>query len=244
MGSCSTGTAVVGDKLCTARAAGEARRDVAMSDESPVPSPPAKPDGAAPEQVSVPTRPDQAQRASDADRERTLTLLREATVDGRLTLEELAERVELTLHTRTHAELEPITADLGPASPVTAPAGQPTRLRAICSRLERRGRWELAAETHVSAVAATVLLDLRRAVVASLETVLHVNNLFGTVTIVVPEGVRVRVDSGGLFASHEVLLSEDEAPAEAPLLRIRSAGVGGTLYLRTAAPESEPSRTS
>jgi hypothetical protein len=43
--------------------------------------------------------------AGDSDRERTLVWLREHFVRGRLTLEELAERTEVVLHSRSREEL-------------------------------------------------------------------------------------------------------------------------------------------
>jgi hypothetical protein len=51
-------------------------------------------------------------RASDADRERTADQLRTAAAEGRLTADELEERLELAFGARTEVELEPLTADL------------------------------------------------------------------------------------------------------------------------------------
>jgi Domain of unknown function (DUF1707)/2TM domain len=50
--------------------------------------------------------------ASDADRERIAERLRAATAEGRLTSEELEERLESAFSARTGAELEPLVADL------------------------------------------------------------------------------------------------------------------------------------
>jgi Domain of unknown function (DUF1707) len=63
-------------------------------------------------------------RASDADRDRVLDMLREAAGDGRLTSDEFDERMEAALSSRTLGELAALTADLGPG-----PAGraQPRR---------------------------------------------------------------------------------------------------------------------
>ena len=55
-------------------------------------------------------------RVSDADREATVVRLRVAGGEGRLTLEELAERVEAADAARTRADLDALTADL-PDSP-------------------------------------------------------------------------------------------------------------------------------
>jgi uncharacterized protein DUF1707/2TM domain-containing protein len=51
-------------------------------------------------------------RASDADRERTAERLRLASAEGRLTADELEERLERAFGARTGAELEPLTSDL------------------------------------------------------------------------------------------------------------------------------------
>jgi hypothetical protein len=80
--------------------------------------------------------------ASDADRDVALSLLREASVDGRLTLEELAERAELVSAARTRDEVAAATADLeGPATP--ALPDEVIRQRALFSsftRLRSRAR--------------------------------------------------------------------------------------------------------
>jgi fatty acid desaturase len=51
-------------------------------------------------------------RSSDAERDRTLTELRTHASEGRLTVEELAERTDAALAARTRAELTALTADL------------------------------------------------------------------------------------------------------------------------------------
>ena len=51
-------------------------------------------------------------RASDADRERVAERLRAAAGEGRLTADELEERLERAFAAQTEADLEPLTADL------------------------------------------------------------------------------------------------------------------------------------
>jgi hypothetical protein len=51
-------------------------------------------------------------RASDADRERTMTLLREHHAEGRLTAEEFSDRVDRALAAKTIGELDALLADL------------------------------------------------------------------------------------------------------------------------------------
>src|SRR5712691_8192286 len=55
-------------------------------------------------------------RASHGDRDRVVELLRVAAGDGRLTAEELDERLEVALTARTYGELAALTTDL-PAVP-------------------------------------------------------------------------------------------------------------------------------
>ena len=58
-----------------------------------------------------------AVRASDAEREQTAAVLRNHVVEGRLTLEEFAQRLDTVYEARTRPELEALTHDL----PVPAP---------------------------------------------------------------------------------------------------------------------------
>jgi hypothetical protein len=68
-------------------------------------------------------------RASDADRERVAERLRRATAEGRLSAEELEERLATALRARTYGQLDALVADLpsdAPARPRgAAPLGLP-----------------------------------------------------------------------------------------------------------------------
>jgi hypothetical protein len=169
-------------------------------------------------------------RAADADRERTIALLRDATVEGRLTLDEFAGRVGSAELARTQAVLVALTADL----PAAGAADLPLHHRAVFTRLERRGRWELAPHSSLLCVGATVVLDLGRATLHGAETTLRVRNVFGTVTILVPRGIHVEVDGGGPFGTREIDLPDAGPVANAPRLRIHTSGPGGTLRVRAS----------
>src|SRR5215210_5611871 len=71
--------------------------------------------------------PEPTLRASDADREHHAELLREHAAQGRLTVDELEERLDRVYAARTHAELAPLVADLPRAPRPRAPrsAGPP-----------------------------------------------------------------------------------------------------------------------
>lgn len=175
--------------------------------------------------------------ASDAERDRRVLQLREAVGDGRLTLEEFSDRVGLVQSARTDQELAELTRDV-PAlgHQGVAPAGAAEQHRAFCSHLIRGGPWSLPERSAWRSVFGTIDLDLRQARLASNETSLEIYNLFGTVTLIVPEGVEVVVRGGGLFASQKIEAPERPPLPGAPRLTIDCHGPGGTLYVRARPP--------
>src|SRR5260370_11942983 len=78
-------------------------------------------------------------RASHEDRDRVIEILRVAAGDGRLTAEELDERVEVAFSARTYGELAALTSDLPAGRQVITPA-EPSRRGAAKDvvRLESR----------------------------------------------------------------------------------------------------------
>jgi Domain of unknown function (DUF1707) len=62
-------------------------------------------------------------RVSDADRERVAEQLRDQYAEGRLSADELDERITVTLSAKTVAELRRVTADLPGPEPAAGPAG-------------------------------------------------------------------------------------------------------------------------
>ncbi|HUA07176.1 MAG TPA: DUF1707 domain-containing protein [Solirubrobacteraceae bacterium] len=182
-------------------------------------------------------RPDlPAIRVSDEERERSIVLLRDAVVSGRLTLEEFSERVGRAQVARTDHELTALTADLPAQAPVPAVI-TPAQHRALFSKLVRRGSWEMPERSSWRSLFGTIVLDLSEARLAGPEVELDIYNLFGTVTVLVPAGVQLDVEGGGAFASQVIEPPSRPPPAGAPRLRIRASGPGGTLYVR--APKSQ-----
>jgi hypothetical protein len=168
---------------------------------------------------------------SDADRERGVALLRAAVVDGRLTLEEFSERVGSVQLARTEPELTALVADV-PAQSQPPALTTDVSHRAVCSRLHRSGYWELDQRSEFSSIFGTIDLDLRQATLHGDEAEIKVFNLFGTVTVIVPEGITVTVEGGGMFASQVIDPPAAPPVPGSPRLRIKVSGPGGTLYVR------------
>jgi hypothetical protein len=173
-------------------------------------------------------------RASDAEREATVVRLREAAGEGRLTVEELATRIDAAYAATTHAELEPLTADLpavAPASSVTVePGARGTSLiLGILGGGDRRGRWRVAERVRVINVLGGADLDLREATLAGPEVHITVISLLGGSDIVVPEGVHVELSSFAFLGGDELKLEGPEPPPGAPVVHVRTISIlGGT----------------
>jgi hypothetical protein len=168
--------------------------------------------------------------ASDADRDIALALLREASVDGRLTLEDLAERAEMVHAARTRDDVAAATAGLAPALPT--PTSAIERQRAVLSSIDRRGRWRLAPRNRFSAFLGSITLDMREAVLPGPEIEIEARAVLGSIVVVVPEGVHVEL-RGGAPLSSENMLVEGTPPEGAPVIRIRHSGALGSVEIRS-----------
>ena len=164
-------------------------------------------------------------RASDAEREATIEQLRVAAAEGRLTFEELADRIEAAGTARTRQELAPLTADL----PAGAGAGhaEPIRVRTL-GDLKRSGAWVVPAECEFRSALGSIKLDLREANIAAEVIVIDAFTTFGTIELVVPEGVEVDVRASGKLKQQSL----PAAPPGAPRIVLKGGTVFGTVKVR------------
>ena len=132
-------------------------------------------------------------RASDAERDATVNRLRDAAAEGRLTLEELTDRIEAAANAVTRAELAPLTSDL-PATAAIGIATQTAGIRGV-GDVKRSGPWTVLADNSFRTWFGNIKLDLREAQISATETHIHARGLFGNVDLLVPEGVEVEVQA-------------------------------------------------
>jgi hypothetical protein len=184
-------------------------------------------------------------RCSDSDREATVVRLRDAAGEGRLTLEELAQRVEAADGARTRADLARLVADLpatggavGPAAAGrTASVPARRRLYGILGGDTLSGPVQLGAECRVINVMGGADLDLTQAVLTEGEITIRVFSLCGGSNIIVPHGVHVEHSGRGLLGWDEVdWPGEGHAPPGAPVVRIRSVSIMGGTDVKRGAP--------
>ncbi|WP_425825423.1 DUF1707 SHOCT-like domain-containing protein [Streptomyces fractus] len=136
-------------------------------------------------------------RASHADRDRVVDVLRVAAGDGMLTAEELDERLEVALAARTLSELAPLTADLRPA----AEAKDVVRIEQVHSgAIERLGRWVVPRRLELAVTFCDVTLDFTDAVLTHDTLVIDSTMIGKRLTLVTKPGVVV--DTDGLQLAH------------------------------------------
>src|SRR5215471_17529326 len=115
-------------------------------------------------------------RASHADRDQVAEQLRVAAGDGRLSPEELDERLELALTARTYAELAALVTDLPASGSATSPAVLSAaaaipapkdliRLHYTSGSTARRGRWVVPARMDLRVTSGSITLDFTEAVI-------------------------------------------------------------------------------
>jgi hypothetical protein len=178
-------------------------------------------------------------RASDAEREHAVERLRAHAVDGRLTLEEFAQRIDSAYVARTRDELDELMRDLPETTSHSRPVAARTGRRwvvAILGGSTRRGRFRLAAETHVLALLGGADLDLRQAQIESPDSSLTAVAVLGGVNIVVPEGVDVDVDGIAILGGKDYKPGKTGPPPGAPRLRIRAFALLGGVEVTTKPP--------
>jgi hypothetical protein len=162
-----------------------------------------------------------AVRASDADRERAVALLREHAVEGRLTLEEFTDRMAAAYLARTYDELEELARDLPAARAPAVSRRRPTRiLFSIFGSTEREGRIRIRRRVVCLTGFGNVDLDLRQATLEGNVITIVALGAFGTIDVYVPEGVEVDLHGFALFG-HKRARGNDPPPQPGtPLVRV------------------------
>jgi Domain of unknown function (DUF1707)/Cell wall-active antibiotics response 4TMS YvqF len=179
-------------------------------------------------------------RVSDAEREHVALRLREAGGEGRLTLEELSERVELAYAARTVADLEALTTDLPAAGTAAAPAALPEPappekagwVVAVMSGADRRGSWRPRGRTRAVALMGAVDIDLREAQIDAPEIRITAVSVMGGVTVIVPEGVRVEMGGFALMGGNSSPRDPGPEGPGAPVVRVSAWSLMGAVDVK------------
>ena len=193
-------------------------------------------------------------RASHADRDQVVELLRVAAGDGRLSAEELDDRLERALTARTYAELAVLTADLpATAGSVAVPPGTGAmsatpkdlvRIDVRGSSARRDGPWVVPKALDVTAHGGSVTLDFTEAVITQPLLRVTADVRGGSLRLITRPGMVVEAGDIALHGSG-ITLPDPPGPGVPVVLRVEIAGQvrGGAIAAGPPAPPRPPRRT-
>jgi len=183
-------------------------------------------------------------RVSHEDRDQVAESLRVAAGDGRLTAEELDERLEKALTARTYDDLAVLVADLPAAGTALAPLPGPlaallpggtghaptkelVRIHCTSGHGARVGRWTVPARMDLKATSGHIKVDFTEAVIT--QPTLHIDAEVrsGHITLITKPGIAVDLDDVSVRSGHVKVRAPwgDRVPT---VLHISVAGTCGS----------------
>jgi hypothetical protein len=193
-----------------------------------------------------------ALRVSHEDRDQVAEALRVAAGDGRLTGDELDERLERALTARTFDDLAGLVADLpaagtslaplpgavtaalaGPAG--AAPAKELVRIHVTSATNTRDGRWTVPARMDLKVSSGHIKLDFTEAVISSPTLHIDAEVKSGHLLLVTRPGIVVDLDDVSVKSGHARVRAPwgDTVPVS---LRVTVAGTCGSGHILARPP--------
>jgi hypothetical protein len=145
-------------------------------------------------------------RASHEDRDRVVELLRVSAGDGRLTADELDERLELAMTARTYGELAKLVADLpadgSVASAPVARAKEVVRIDTGSGHTVKNGRWVVPQRIEARVRSGHLKLDFSQAVITRPSVQLDAEVRSGHIVLITRPGIVVDTDDVVVRSGH------------------------------------------
>jgi hypothetical protein len=196
-----------------------------------------------------------ALRASDAEREQIADVLRHAAGEGRLTVDELDERLDAAYAAVTRGDLDRLVGDVvvpGQRRDHLLAGAHPDALRrddgrvpvrvgdegehwlvAVMGGVTRKGRWRLGRQCHAINVMGGSDLDLCDAELADHEVDLNVYSIMGGSEIRIPDHMNVKISDFALMGGNEAKIGEHTPDPGGPVVHIRLISImGGSTVVR------------
>ena len=188
-----------------------------------------------------------ALRVSHEDRDQVAEALRVAAGDGRLTADELDERLEKALTARTYDDLAVVVADL-PATGTAlaplpgavaaalqggvppAPAKELVKIQVSSGHSQRVGRWTVPARLDLKVTSGHIKLDFTQAVIT--QPTLHIDAEVrsGHIVLLTRPGIAVELDDVSV-RSGQVTVRAPWGDSVPVFLRITVAGTCGSGHI-------------
>jgi len=177
-------------------------------------------------------------RVSEKERDEATARLAKFCSEGRLTLEEFSERVEVVLAARTEGEIDQVMVDLprGEVTPYTSPLPSTGWLVGIMSPTRRHGRWRPKPKLRAMSIMGTIDLDLCNAEIDSPMIAINALAIMGSIRITVPEGVAVHVGGVAIMGEKKLRVSDAPLLPGSPLIKVRAVPIMGSVEVRTRRP--------
>lgn len=194
-------------------------------------------------------------RVSNDDRERVARVLHDSMAEGRLTVNELEERLDKVYAAKTFGDLEPLTRDLPVADqakavampqPVASPSnriggrGTSSSAIAVMSGTDRKGVWTVPPTFTSFALMGGVEIDLTEARFEDAETTIQAFALMGGIDIYVPDDITIQVNGSGFMGAFENHAQGQAQPRPgAPLVKITGLAVMGGVDVKRRKPRKQ-----
>ena len=178
-------------------------------------------------------------RASDAEREAAVTQLRDAHVDGRLTLGELSSRSLLAYGAKTHSELERLVDDVA-TQPIVR--SRPRRFGlGVLGGPTFAGRWRAGKRLFLLTLLGGADVDLRQAVIDGPAITIVSLSILGGNDYYVPPDTEVDLLGFSLTGGHDEVGRQAAVRSGSPLVRIRAFSLLGGSDVHYLGPSEKPS---
>ena len=169
-------------------------------------------------------------RASDADRDAVIERLRDAAGQGRITLEELEERLDGVFAAKTYADLDRLVEDLPP--PEGAGHGAPPLvLETRTGVIKQAGHWVVPERITARMTMGQMVIDFTQAVCRHREVLLEAHCGSGYMLIIVPRDW-VAVLDGMVNGMGHVVNKAGGAPGPGVTTTLRVSGTVEMGYLK------------
>jgi hypothetical protein len=167
-------------------------------------------------------------RASDAERDAVVERLSQHAATGRLTLDELEQRIGLAYGAKTRGDLAKLTADLPEAAATPDLRRKPTRwVVSVMGGAEKHGRWRISDRLTSIAFMGGNDIDLRHAEIDADEVTIVAVAVMGGMDIFVPDTVDVHVGGFALMGGNGERGSTRAPRPGAPRIRILAFSLMG-----------------
>ncbi|HEY1625263.1 MAG TPA: DUF1707 domain-containing protein [Streptosporangiaceae bacterium] len=178
-------------------------------------------------------------RASHEDRDKIVDVLRVAAGDGRLTSDELDERIEAALTAKTYGELTVLITDL-PAAPhampvSSAPARELVKIDCRSGQAKRDGRWVVPERIEAKVTSGHIILDFTQAEITQRRLRIDTEVRSGHLVIITRPGIVAEADDVVVRSGH-INIKHPWRPEVPEILRIEIAGKIGSGHIVVRAP--------